>query len=287
MKTPDSQQKQPRLLIAGAPGLPDDFVVFEADDVFDACDEARITFMANPGVSLVVWSNAPAIFNGSPSDEQQQALKDAVRNLSVSVRDARKQIKTKIKLYESLWDFSMNTDPIEDSIQRHFHSIADFTGANHAILQDWQRSTTELTDALSESLIASKMVLSTRFQSSAYNTDGTHIDNGLRTNSLRVLRVVDGDTPRFYSRHDVAGLKCNRGFMSAQLKEAAQPWTIKPWDIAFVSQRVAHEGPYGVATDRRAIEVYNVSSSEEFVAVADRPFFRIPFSRPAFAEIDV
>lgn len=277
-------KREPRLLQPDTPGLPEDFAVFEGDDPYDICNEVRFAFMSDPRLTLVVWSGAPAFLSDPEDTERDMALRAAVQKLSDGVGIASQQIKTKLEMESAFdWNFSEH-DRFELSIKSHFADIADFTQSDIAALGDWQKSTHALAEAIQDELTASKITLATRFKSAAHDVDGMHIDNGLRSNSMRVLRTVAGNTTNFYSDSDVDYISRYRGAASVHLKDAAQPWAVAPWDVAFVSQNVAHEAGRGQRTDRRTIEVYDVKSTEEFIASAQRPFFRKLFRRPTFAD---
>lgn len=267
----------PRLITADDPDLPAEFFAFEMErddllsgyDVYDLMDTVREAFF-DPSITLVVCSNA--------ADFIPESLKQSVSALSQRVAVSHREVDT--KLNPGFWrSITSAEDHFELAIQQHFAKIGDFTEADIETIKAWQQNTMDLADGMDDSLNSSALSLKTRFQNAARGVyDGVHTDIGLRSNSLRGLRTVDGDTTRFYGQHDVVQHRYNRGHVSISLKDGAQPWTVRPWDIAFVSQNTVHEVPSPLTGAdphaRRVIEVFQLHSREEFIASAQRPFFR-------------
>lgn len=278
---------KPRLITPDAEGLPEDFhVIAGARDVFDAVEQMWLAFMEHPAISLVVWPQAPVLFHEADNQEKQEALKAAVHQLSAGARDVCHRIGTDLVAgIASL--FTIEDDFLERKVAHHFEDIAVATGAPVSALQDWRVSTQLLAEALEISLTARKLVLSTCFQAATHHLDDLQINAGLRSNALRVLRAVDGEAAYFYGRDDVAAGPSGKGTLSASLKAAAQPWALNPWDIAFISQKAVHQAPAGRAAARCALEIYDVRSAEEFIAGAERPFFRRLFRSPPYADLDM
>lgn len=281
--------KAPRLITCDTPDLPSDFAVADGPDIYEASHQAKMIFMCHPEVSLVVWP-AMSLPSDSPESAQERAaLQAAVHELSSRVQEVIRKVTTKVKLSTPLWSSSFDDDPFDISLRKHFEVIADITGNDIESLCDWHDDTRDLAEAISEEFYARALTLRTRFESVACpHYDGLHTDCGLRSHSLRILRVVDGDTTRFYGRDDVAAIRYHRGATSATLKPDAQPWILKPWDVAFVSQNVVHQAPGDGGSGRRALEVYDVQSAHEFIASADRPLMRrLLGRRPAYADPDL
>ena len=278
--------KAPRLITCDTPDLPPEFAVVDGPNIYEASNQAKMIFMGYPEVSLVVW---PAM--SLPSDQledaqEKSALQAAVHELSCRVQELTLKVKTNVKLSPSFWSVSHTDEPFDISLHNHFEFIADSTGNEVESLRDWHDDTYDFAEAISEEFNARELMLTTRFRSAACpDYDGLHTDCGLRSHSLRILRVVDGDTTRFYGHDDVAAFRYHKGATSALLKPDAQPWILKPWDVAFVSQKVVHQAPGNAGSGRRALEVYDLRSADEFIASADRPLMRrLLGRRPAYAD---
>jgi len=268
--------RPPRLLIPEDPDLPPEFFVFVADDIFEACEIAEEAFY-DSSITLAIWSNAADLV---PDD-----LKQTVHTLSSGLHCEYSVVRSNML---PGWGhfFRSNDDFTEDKIKRHFLQVAEIAQTDIHVLAAWQQDCLHNVDTLEGMLDLKKLEFSTRFQQAAHDYDGVHTDIGLRSNSLRILRVVDGDTTLFYPERDVARHLNVRGFRRVFLKENAQPWTVRPWDFAFVSQRAVHQLPSpacGYTGDnRRIVEVYNIHSCNEFINCADRPGLKRFFPRPHF-----
>jgi hypothetical protein len=180
--------------------------------------------------------------------------------------------------------FSLDDEAVDVDMSAHFEKISVATRSFSQQMSNWQASTEGLRDILEEVLVSKKMHLATRFMSAAYDMDGTHSESGLRSDSVRVLRLLDGESTRFYGRDDVDTFGGPFGSDHTVL-EHAQPWIIKPWDVAFISQNVVHEAPGGRDEDRRLVEVFDVKSAEEFIASAQRPFLKRLLGKPAYERL--
>ncbi len=249
---------KPQLITAGAPGLPREFAVIETDDACEAAIMAQEAF-ADPAVSLVIWSNA--------ADIVPESLKQSVRSLSV-LRDAkRQQARTEIMpgLLRSF--FSSDDDLEERAIEKHFSKLSAITGRQENILKEWRENCLDMTCDFAEAFDARSLKLNTIFQRNGDNHGGVHNDLDMRSNSLSVVRVVVGAPALYYGSEDT---------------EKKQPWTVRPWDFAFVSRNVAQQAPSPSvgfdAEDRRIAEIYDIHSRREFVAGARRPLHKT-FSR--------
>lgn len=288
MSTDGAVTKDPQTITRDSKNLPPDFYVVRADDPYEGLEDVRMAFIQHPEISLVVWPDAPLLFDeldyadAAFAEAGGAAFKQAVSQLSQHVQDAMHQIRSRIEQPSSL--FINHDDEGNARLARHFQKISCVVGrdpSTPSLIGQWHKSVASLSAAMEEVFAVRQMTLSTRFQSAAYDMDGLHSDSALRSNNLRVLRVLDGPMTHYYGREDVESYGGLRGYEHI-LRGGAQPWMLKPWDLAFVSQNAVHQPPGGADEERRLVEVYAIKSAEEFVANADRPFLRRLLRRPRF-----
>lgn len=264
----------PRLITSDDPDLPAEFMAIEAEDALEAIDSARMAFF-DPQVSLVVWANA--------ADFVPESLKQSVHEISAVLSMRRAQTKT--SLMPGFWqNLSLDDYFTDRKISQHFNKMAALASVDAHRLKEWRDNTLTMADHFEDIFETKTLKLSTRFQKTCDDYDGCHTDNGLRSDSLRVLRTVDGASALYYASSDVKEYFNVRGVSRVHLKEGAQPWTVRPWDVAFVSRNVAHQSPSPFCgfdeAPRRTLEVYDIRSSQEFVAGAQRPLLKHLLRRP-------
>lgn len=275
---------KPQLITADAPGLPREFAVIETDDVYEAGAMVQEAF-EDPVVTLVVWSNA--------ADLVPESLKHSIRAISGLLDVKRRQART--EMVPGFWRAVFSEDG-EDffcgrQMKDHFNRMATITGCRDDILKEWRENCCNITDDFIEAFDAKSLKLATRFQRNGGDHDGLHTDNILRSDSIRGMRIVDGDTTLYYGPKDVERVMRRQGYSRAyfredvELKENAQAWTVRPWDFSFLSRNVAHQMPSSAcgfdAEKRRIVEVYDIRSRHEFVIGAQRPLLKILCGKPA------
>ncbi len=273
-------QTVPRLLTPDDPDAPAAFFVFESEDLYDALDAARDAF-ANAATRLVVWHNPP--FFGTPMSEivgEDVALRNKVQEHSMAV-SASFQVKTKFK---DGWRgfFDPGYDYLEIGVREHFYDISQGARQSSADYSLWHDDTLDLAEALEDCFSTDKIKLTTKFQTAARQDFlGAHMPSYLRSNSLRAIRMINGNSLRFYDEADVARRAYHKGLRTVSVKDNAQAWAVQPWDIAFISQNVVCENPVASSSDapHRVMQIFDMKSRNEFVASAQRPTFR-PIIRP-------
>lgn len=273
-------QTPPCLLTPEAQDLPAAFSVIENDDLYDGLDAVRAAF-SSPQARLVVWHNPP--FFGAPtpdSIEEGTALKNNVQALNASVSSVF-QVKSKLK---NGWRgfFDPGYDYLEIGVREHFYDIAQSARQSSADYNSWHDDTLELAEALEECFTTDKIKLTTKFQAAAlHDFRGAHMLSYLRSNSVRAVRMINGDSLRFYDEADVTRRAYHKGLRTVSVKDNAQAWAVQPWDVAFISQNAVCENPVASSGDapRRVMQIFDMKSRDEFVASAQRPTFR-PIIRP-------
>lgn len=277
-------QTAARVLTPDEPDIPATFSVIESDDLYEGLDTLRDAF-ANPQTRLVVWHNPP--FFGGPTPEsldEETVLKNSVQELSAQVSSSF-QVKSRLK---NGWRgfFDPGYDYLEIGVREHFYDIAQNARFTNAEYDVWHNETLNLVEALEECFTTGKIKLTTKFQAAAqHDFRGAHMLGYLRSDSLRVVRMISGDSLRFYDEADVTRRAYHKGLRTVSVKDNAQAWAVKPWDIAFISQNTVCENPVlaSVATSdaapRRVMEIFDIKSRDEFVASAQRPAIR-PIIRP-------
>ncbi len=273
-------QTASRLLSPDDPDVPAAFSVFESDDLYNGLDAVRAQF-TNPQTRLVVWHNPP--FFGAPTPEtieEEIALKNSVQALTASVSSSF-QVKSKLK---NGWRgfFDPGYDHLEIGVREHFYDIAQSARQSSFDYAVWHDDTLDLAEALEECFTTDKIKLTTKFQAAAqHDFRGAHMLSYLRSNSLRAVRMINGDSLRFYDETDVTRRAYHKGLRTVSLKDDAQAWAVQPLDIAFISQNVVCENPLASPGDapRRVMQIFDMKARDEFVASAQRPALR-PIIRP-------
>ncbi len=282
-----SSQTSPRLLTPDDPDVPAAFSVIDHDDPYEGCDAVREKF-ADPQTRLVVWRNPP--YFGTPYPETAEeglALKDVVSALSL--RSAQ-SFRLKTRLHNG-WRsfFDPAYDYLETGLREHFATIAQNADFDHQACDHWHSDTLNLVETLDECFSIHQIKLATHFQAAAqYDLRGAHMPGYMRSDQLRAVRMIAGDSLRFYSEEDVTRRAYYKGLWTVNLKSDAQAWAVKPWDIAFISQNTVCETPRDVSAHgherRRVMEVFDLRSRDEMVASAQRPTIR-PLLRPLLRRI--
>lgn len=280
-----SSQPAPRLLSPDDPAVPAAFAVFENDDVYDGCDQVR-DYFAHPQTRLVVWRNPPSFtLPYAETAEEESAIRKSVSALGAEIAQDF-QVKSRLRDgWRSFFD--PDYDYIDSGMAAHFHDMAALTRLPFERYKDWHDDTHGLIEMLDESFNAREIKLTSRFQAAAqYDLRDAHMPGYLRSNRLRAVRMIAGDPLCFYSEDDVtrrADLRADhradhKGLRPVSLKDGAQGWTVRPWDIAFISQNTVCQNPVAASgtgmTPRRVMEIFDVTSRDEFIAGAQRPALR-------------
>lgn len=270
-----SPQTKARLLTPDAPDMPASFTVIENNDIFDGCDAVRAEF-AFAQTQLVVWHNPPC-FGDPMSENQKEAGAQKVKMQDLAGRilapfEVRHAMKEGVRDF-----FDPSHDYLETGLRAHFRDIAAQAGWPEAEYDLWRNDTFNLAGEMEECFNTKRITLTTLFQTAAHSgAGGVYAPQVLRSDSLWAVRMLTGDSLRFYAEADVIRRPFHRGLGTVSVKDGAQAWAVQPWDIAFISQKSVCENPARAdeANVQRVMEIFDIKSCEEFVASAQRPLLR-------------